>query len=66
MIETPSESLSYSPDPCAADGREPERREGHYLPHDPRRRGTGFHAAMSRRLLYSGYEESRLNGDPSN
>ena len=66
MIQTPSESLPCSPDPCAVNGREPERRGDYNPTHDPRRRGNGCDAAMSRRSFYSGYEEARLNGDPSN
>ena len=66
MIEMPSESLSYSPDPYEVNGRGSERRGIRNLPYDHRRRGSRFHVAMSRRSFYSGYEEGRLNGRPSN
>jgi hypothetical protein len=66
MIQTPSESLPCSPDPCAVNGREPERRGGYNPTHDLSWRGNDSHAAMSRRSFYSGYEEALLNGHPSN
>jgi hypothetical protein len=41
MIQTPSESLPCSPDPCAVNSRESDSRGDFNPTHDPRRRGNG-------------------------